>query len=354
MKITQNNKCNWVIDFTCKGRRIRRVIGPSKREAEDAVATIKADIVRERYGFAKVKKVVMFEGFAKDYLNLYAKQNKRSWKRDEVSLSHLIPFFRKRSLLNITPDLIERYKAKRKEEVSPATVNRELACLKTLFSKAMEWGKVEADPTKRIKLFKENNGKDRILNSEEATSLIAAAVPHLKPILIIALNTGMRRGEILSLKWRNINLVNGYIFIEDSKSGKSRKVPMNSLVLETFRNIKRVHEYVFYNPQTKTHIKDIKTAFKSACRDAGIKGLRLHDLRHTAATGMVEAGVDLVTVSKILGHSTIQMTMRYAHPTPENMQRAVDKLGETFKKYHKKVETLTNMSEMVHSLILYN
>lgn len=146
----------------------------------------------------------------------------------------------------------------------------------------------------------------------------------------------MRRGEILSLKWGNVNLVNGYIFIEDSKSGKSRKVPMNSLVLETFRNIKRTHEYVFYNPQTKTHIKDIKTAFKSACRDAGIKGLRLHDLRHSAATRMVEAGVDLVTVSKILGHSTIQMTMRYAHPTPENMQRAVDKLGEIFNKSQQK------------------
>jgi integrase len=105
---------------------------------------------------------------------------------------------------------------------------------------------------------------------------------------------------------------------------------MNTLVSETLKNIKRESDYVFCNPTTKERIKDVKTAFKAACRRGEISDLRFHDLRHTAATKMIEAGVDLVTVSKILGHSSIQMTMRYAHPTPENMQRAVGKLAEIF------------------------
>jgi integrase len=99
---------------------------------------------------------------------------------------------------------------------------------------------------------------------------------------------------------------------------------MNDVVLEALRGPKRESEFVFSNPKTKEHVKDIKTAFKAACRRAGIKGVRLHDLRHTAASKMIEAGADLVTVSKILGHASIQMTMRYAHPTPENMRCAVD------------------------------
>lgn len=110
--------------------------------------------------------------------------------------------------------------------------------------------------------------------------------------------------------------------------------------MDAFLGLPHLAEFVFYNPETMTNMKDIKTAFKAACRrakkdpddekDPGIVGLRLHDLRHTAASKMIEAGVDLVTVSKILGHASIQMTMRYAHPTPENMRRAIEHLAESF------------------------
>jgi len=130
----------------------------------------------------------------------------------------------------------------------------------------------------------------------------------------------MRRNEILSLKWADVDF---------AKSGKSRKVPMNASVYGTLKTLPRMSaEFIFFNAETKAHVKDIKTAFKAACRRAEIKGVRLHDLRHTAASKMIEAGADLVTVSKILGHSSIQMTMRYAHPTPENMRLAVSKLGD--------------------------
>jgi len=152
----------------------------------------------------------------------------------------------------------------------------------------------------------------------------------LKSILIIALNTGMRRNEILSLKWQNVDFDRGFIFIEDSKSGKSRKVPLNVAAARAFQEVPHESEFVFYNPETKTHMKNIAQGFAKAREVAGIRGLRLHDLRHTAASKMIEAGIDLVTVSKILGHSSIQMTMRYAHPTPENMRVAVDFLSRFF------------------------
>ena len=162
---------------------------------------------------------------------------------------------------------------------------------------------------------------------------------------------------MLGLKWKNINFARGYIFIEDSKSGKSRKVPMNSVVSDMLRSMDKTKKFVFSNPRTKNRLKNISTSFKSACEKAGIKDLRLHDLRHTAATRMIEAGIDLVTVSKILGHSSIQMTMRYAHPTPENMQRAVESLAEAFDKPVNKVVTLseqTNINIPVNHLFLYN
>lgn len=181
--------------------------------------------------------------------------------------------------------------------------------------------------------------KRGILAGDEAKRLIDTANPQIKPILIVALNTGMRRNEILSLKWKNVNFAKGFIFIENSKSGRSRDVPMNLLVCETLKDIKPVSEFVFFNPQTKSYIKDIKRSFKTACRKVDIKDLRFHDLRHTAASKMIETGTDIVTCSKILGHSDIKMTMRYCHPTFENMQKAVDMLGYMFKKTRHKVDT---------------
>ena len=341
--IQQNKKGKWVIDFTCNGKRIRRVVGHSKEEAKDVMASLRrklrSEAISEEYGLIRPKKKVRFDDFSTQFIELYSKQNKRSWKRDEYSLKPLLAFFKHRNLSDITPDSIEKYKAKRREEVSLATVNRELACLKTLFTKAVEWDKTDSNPVKKVKLYKENNIKERILTLEEEKKLLDAAAPHLKDILTIALNTGMRRNEILGIKWKNINFAKGYIHIEDSKSGKSRKVPMNYTVFNMLKEMDKSREFIFFNRKTKSPIKNVKTAFRTACDDSEITNLRFHDLRHTAATRMIESGVDLVTVSKILGHSSIQMTMRYAHPTPENMRRAVEKLGEFSNKPVRKVDT---------------
>ena len=354
----------WFLDFTFKGRRIRQYGGATKEQARNALAKLRVERLEEKLGLrpAEAAALIPFEAFADEFLEVYSKQNKRSWKRDEILLNNLKRHFKGSSLQTIGPEQVERFKAQRKTEmvehfkatkktpVKPATINRELTCLKTLFNKAVEWGRIETNPIYLVKKFKEPPAKERILTSAEARKLIENASKAIRPVIIIALHTGMRRGEILGLKWGNVDLARGFIFIEDSKSGRSRKVPMTPAVLEALRVLPRNSEYVFYNPETKNHIQDVKTAFRKACRlskkdpedekDPGIEGLRFHDLRHTAASKMIEAGVDLVTVSKILGHASIQMTMRYAHPTPDNMKLAVNRLAEILNPNNQKVVTV--------------
>ncbi len=333
----------WYLDFTFRGKRIRQFAGFTKDQARNVLARLRIEKLDERLGFTRpvAPDPIPFDKFAADFLELYAKQNKRSWRRDELSLRSLGAFFKGETLQSFGAEKVEAFKAKRRTEVSDATVNRELACLKTMMNKAVEWGKIEANPTARVKKFKESPGRERILTAAEAQRLIEASSPGLRPVLIVALNTGMRRNEILSLKWQSIDFARGFILIETSKSGKPRRVPMNAAVEEALRGLPRLAEFVFYNPETKSYIRDVKRAFAGACERAEIKGLRLHDLRHTAASKMIEAGVDLVTVSKILGHASIQMTMRYSHPTPENMKLAVLKLGEILDPTRQKVDTIT-------------
>jgi len=329
---------SWYLDVRHDSRRIRKKItgARTKSEAVAALATIKADILRGEFNFKQEKKI-LFNDFAKEYL-VYARINKGSWKRDQVSLKNLNAFFVRFLLLKINPKHIEDYKIQRIEKVKPATVNRELALLKFMFSLAIKWKYVKENPVKEVKQFQERKIEMKILDRDEIDRLIHNSCDHLKGIIILALNTGMRKGEILNLNWNDIDFNKLFIFIKTSKSGAARKAPMNDLVVDTLKRIKRESDYVFCSPKTKEHIKDVKTAFKAACVRAKICNLRFHDLRHTAATYMVTGGIDLVTVSEILGHADIKMTMRYAHPTPENKRKAVNVLADAFEKRCQKLE----------------
>jgi len=331
----------WYLDFTFKGRRIRKFGGYTKEQAQVALAKERIDRRDIALGLkAPEVEDVAFDAFADEFLELYSKPNKRSWDRDKRSLDELKAFFAGETIRGVSAEKIERFKVARKAEVSGASVNRELACLKTMLAKAVEWGKLETNPAAKVKKFREGPGRERYLTPEEARRLVDAASPAIRPVLVVALNTGMRRGEILGLKWSNVDLVKGFIFIEDSKSGKPRRIPTNGTVAAVLGALPRLSEYVFYNPETKTHLRGIAGAFTKAREDAELKGVRLHDLRHTAASWMVAAGVDLVTVSKILGHASIQMTMRYAHPTPENMRLAVERLGDLQERARQKADTV--------------
>jgi integrase len=337
VRVYKNQSGKWSYSFVCNNQQHRKVIGLSRSETEEAARIAWNQAKRLGFGLEGPKKNIPFEDFVEKEYMPYSKKNKRSWKRDEASLKHLKPFFKGVSLNQIGPSNVEKYKTLRSDEgASPSTTNIELALLKTIFSKGVEWGKLETNPAAKIKKFKVFNGRLRILTAEEAHRLLPACCLHLRLICTVALNTGMRKGEILGLRWADVNFGGRFITIEAarSKSGKERRIPMNALVLRTMATIPRVSEFVFTDPMTKRPIADVKTAFHAACRrakkdqkdekDPGIVGLCFHDLRHTAATWMLRAGANPVTVQKILGHSNLAMTLRYLHATEEDLQRAVD------------------------------
>jgi integrase len=330
----------WYVDYYYEGRRIRKKVG-SEKDAENALAAIKADILRGEYRFKKDRKI-RFEDFAKEYLD-YAKINKRSWGRDESSLKRLLPHFKDILLSKITVRHIEEYKRMRLDKVKTGTINRELASLKHMFTIAEKLGKFDGkNPVKQVKFFQERQYVMKILDREEINRLIDAAAGHLKPILIIAVSTGMRKGEIFNLRWSDIDFVDHYIHIKKTKSNVMRRVPMNGVVATTLKNIERKSEFIFPSFWSKKHkhIMEVFRLFKAACKKAGIRDLRFHDLRHTAATLMVTGGIPLVTVSQILGHATIHMTMKYAHPTPEDKRKAVNVLASIFEPEREKQGTI--------------
>jgi integrase len=314
----------WYIDLYVDGRRIRKAVG-SKKDAENALAATKADVLRGEFRFkSKIRK--SFEDFSEEYLE-YAKANKRSWTRDEIILEHLKGHFKDRILSRISAKDVEDYKQKRLEKVKPPTINRELAILKHMFNLAIRWKYVDGNPVKEVEFFQERELATKTLKKDEAQRLIEASNGNLKPLIIMALNTGMRRGELLKLKWGDLDFDNHFICIKETKTAKVRKVPMNLMVERTLKGIERKCDHVFQSPKTKKRQRHIRTGWHNACDRAGIHDFRFHDLRHTAATWMVAAGIDLVTVKEILGHANIKTTMRYAHPTPENKRKAVNSLA---------------------------
>ena len=323
-KVKGKKKESWYIDLYVDGRRVRKAVG-SKKDAENALAATKADVLRGEFRFkSKIRKGL--EDFSEEYLE-YAKANKRSWTRDEIILEHLKSFFKGKILSKISARDIEDYKQKRLEKVKPPTVNRELAILKHMFNLAIKWKYVDTNPVKEVEFFQERELATRTLKKDEAQRLIEASNGNLKPLIIVALNTGMRRGELLKLKWNDLDFDNHFIYIKETKTAKVRKVPMSPMVERTLKSIERKCEFVFQSPKTKKGQKDVRTGWRNACERAGIHDFRFHDLRHTAATWMVAVGIDLVTVKEILGHANIKTTMRYAHPTPENKRKAVNALA---------------------------
>jgi len=320
----------WGIDFYDNGRRIQKIIG-SKQDAEHSLHLIKADSLRGELRLIK-KSDMSFKELTEKYLEYGKTNGKRSLERDECSVKMLMGHFKYLKISQINPLHIESYKKKRLEEKKkPGTINRELACLKHMYTLAKKWKLTRENPVSEVKLLKEEKYKMEILDKVEVGLLIGVAAEHLKPILIVALNTGMRRGEVLGLRWSDIDFVNYNMHVKNTKSGKDRIVPMNSLVAATLKKQDMSSEFVFPHPQRKNKaLKDVSYSLKTACDKCGIEKLRFHDLRHTAATFMVQAGVDLVTIKEILGHSTIQMTMIYCHSSQEAKRKAVQELEKAF------------------------
>ena len=324
---------SWYIDFYYEGKRYTEKVGKvAKSVAEEKLDIKRSEVIRGEWKPKKVQ--ISFDKFKEEYLELPKGDKKpKSSLRDECSLNHLSKTFDGRMLSEINPLLIEKYKKTRKEEgAEPATINRELGCLRHMFNMAIAWGKAQNYPfgfgKNKVKFLKEPNGKDRILSEEEETRLLEAVrlttkSQHLEPIIITALNTRMRKGEILSLKWSNVDLKNGVIIVEGTKNGEIRKIPMNQKLTQALQNDKKVSKGEYLFSENGKPYGDVKTGWWSALKKAKIEGFRFHDLRHTFGSRLGMGGVDIRTIQELMGHKDIKMTMRYSHPTPEHKKNAV-------------------------------
>jgi integrase len=230
--------------------------------------------------------------------------------------------------------LIEEYQTERMQKGNkPATINHLVATLKHMFTKAFEWEMVEEHVLKRIrkaKMLEENNRRLRYLSKEECQTLLSVCDKHLGPIVVCALHTGMRKGEILNLQWDNVDLKHGFILLEVTKNGERREIPINDTLRTTLSSLVRRIDgpYVFYDPITSKPYQDVKRSFNTACRKAKIRNFRFHDLRHTFSSHLVMAGYDITTVKELLGHKTLTMTLRYAHLAPSHKVKAVAALDD--------------------------
>src|SRR4030042_4475884 len=202
MAIYQRGK-NWYIDFTFKGERIRESIGPSRKGAEKVIAKKKAEIAENKFlDVRNEPDPIKFHDFAREYLQ-WSKANKKAstYEREVSFMRQLEREFEKGTIQEITTWQIEKWKIRRKGEIKPASVNRELGLLKSMFSKAIEWGKIKESPAKKVKFLKANNKRVRYLMPDEIQNLLSNCAEHLKPIETVAVHTGMRKGELLGFKW---------------------------------------------------------------------------------------------------------------------------------------------------------
>lgn len=319
----------WYIDYSFNGRRVRKKVGTSKKMAEFALKEIELRIVKGEFLGITEPKEMLFDKLCDEYLK-FSKSNKapQSHRRDQVSIKNLLRNFGGKLIANIAAYDLERYKSFRRNEVTPASVNRELSCIKHMFNKAVQWNYLRENPFRNVLKFKEPAGRVRYLTEEEIDKLLNCCADYLKPIVVTALNTGMRKGEILRLKWEDIDLKNRVITIRTSKNNEARIIPMNDILHRELISIGAEigPQYVFTHTDGRPY-HDIRGGFKATLKRAGIKDFRFHDLRHTFASHLAMKGVDIRTIQELLGQKTITMTMRYSHLSNKALKEAVDKLN---------------------------
>lgn len=312
--------------------------GRTKKEAEQAEAVIMNQVFQQAYGF-EPKPDKLFENFIVEAFSPYSEANKRSFSSDVYVCRILVVAFKGKNLRQINPPMIEEFKQRFLikptifgKKRSFATVNNHLRILSKIFSLAVDAELVDSNPCLKVRKFRLNNQRLRVLSVEEERKLFAGLKDDelILQIVIVALNTGLRRGEIFNLKWPDLDFGRSLILVQESKSDKKRFVPMNVTVKTLLAALTPVSEFVFPSPRTGGRLCDIKKSFRRAADDAGIENFRFHDLRHTAATRMADAGADPFTLARILGHSNIQMTARYTHATDSAIRRAVENLDPNF------------------------
>jgi integrase len=323
------------------GKRIQVSTKTDNRKlAENIYAKAKTQIAESKW-FEIEARLHTFDEMMERFMKEHApKREPTTQKRYSSILKHLSAFFNGLTLAEITPKVITAYMENRKKErASIATCNREFSMLSKAFNLAWkQWEWCKDNPCSRIQKEPENNKVDRWLLPEEEVRLLKESEVYLNgqlaEIIKIALYTGMRQSEIMNLKWSDIDLFRKVISVTKTKNKDPKTLPMNQTVYEIFLKKSKVISlsgYVFGTGNgTMVRTRNMLREFYKALKKARITNFRFHDLRHSFATRLVQAGVDLYSVAKLLGHRDITTTQRYAHHCPESLRQSVNILDNCY------------------------
>ena len=313
--------------FMYKGVRYSRTFkGLSKEEVIQLEIVHKAGLVKDGYDITKKKDYHLDELIAD-----YKEYRKAHYTRPD-EFDYVIDKFYKlignKNVEQITSSDVERYITSRLNQVKNSSINRELDIIRRIFSLGCENKKISVNPCSTVKDLRIENPPERYLTKEEEKLLLKACNPTMQAIIITALHTGGRQNEILSLKWEDIFFNENYLILRNTKNGKPRKLPMTTTLKNVLVKQKRLSEYVFTSPETGTRYKDVKTTFKRAVERAGIPYITFHKLRHTTASRLNEAGVDIITIQEILDHADVKTTLRYTHNSNASIKNAFNSLDK--------------------------
>jgi integrase len=315
-------------------------ISYNKRVAELAYGKQMLEWEKKKHLGLEKKKEYTFRELVDWYLGLPKVKQKKSYKDDRERAEILKEEFGNHFALEIKPAMVEGYQhdllnrpcKRRKNNYTPATVNRLLALMKRVFNLALREEFVEKNPCLKVTVLPENNKRDRIITMAEFDRIVSNMPKHAAQIVMVAYYTGMRAGEIFNLTWEKLNLREGYIDLssQDTKTAEPRRIYMSESIRALFEEMAKVkyiaHRYVF-TFQGKP-LTSIRTSFRNACKIAGIHDFRFHDLRHTFNTNMRKAGVDRSVIMKITGHKSVSMFERYNTVDGCDAREAHQRLGE--------------------------
>jgi integrase len=329
----------WWLDFLHAGRRhyVRLGKGINRTVAGELANVKRAGILKGEAGIGGPKrKDLLFDKAADEFLAwATAEKRPKTAKIYGECLTQLKRSFAGKRLSELHPFLIEKHRRIRLEAGAKVMPNRELSVLRAIFNRAVALGTYEGDdPVKAVKRLKESEGRTRFLEPAEETALLAALGEPHRTLVLVGLHAGLRvRAEALSLTWESIDLRRGLLIVQGAfaKTGKTRTVPINSMLRAALAGLKKTatSEHVFTRRDGEPP-RALRTVFMNACTEAKLVDVTPHVLRHTFASRLAMAGVDLRTIQELGGWRSLKMVERYAHLSPSHKAEAVERLVSNF------------------------
>ena len=328
----------WIRYIDAIGHEHRERVG-AKGLARRLYEKRKTEIREARYFPPEHRRVILVREILDDYQQ-WGKDAGRAIEKGHSAYNRVYDVFGNKPAEALSAEDAESFMLSLSQTLSPASVNRHLQLLRAAYNRAVRAGKLSHNPLSHFRLLKENNIRVRYLSEEEEERLLFALPDYLRPLIRVAIHTGLRRGELLELRWGDIDLSVGVLTVREAKPGEGRRMPLNNVVRKT---LLRLHQErgqaltengsysgerngLVFSAREGGYLHNLNRDWYPALRFAGLRDLHFHNLRHTFASRLVMRGVDLYTVQILLGHKTPAMVQRYAHLSPGHLRQAVEKL----------------------------